>query len=70
MFVNELYSGGIRALFEYDNTIFDGLTVPDGIDTAEVIDRIIFKYGDTPIFCANPGVGANAAGKCGRVIKK
>lgn len=56
MFVNELYSGGIRALFEYDNTIFNGLTVPDGIDAAEVIDRIILKYGDTPIFCANPDV--------------
>lgn len=56
MFVNQLYSGGIRALFDYDNTIFENIELPDGIDARKVIDRIIFKYGDTPIFCPDPAV--------------
>lgn len=56
MFVNELHSGGIRALYDYDNTIFDNLVLPDGIDAGEVVDRILLKYGDTPIFAPDPAV--------------
>lgn len=60
MFVNELKSGGIRALLDYDNTIFDNFTIPEEIGGEEVIkmiiDRILFKYGDTPLFCPDPAV--------------
>lgn len=56
MLVNELHSGGIRALYDYDNTIFDNLSLPDGIDAGAVVDRIILKYGDTPIFAPDPAV--------------
>lgn len=56
MFVNELYSGGIRAIFDYDGTIFDNMTLPDGIEINDVVNRILFKYGDTPLFSPNPAV--------------
>lgn len=56
MFVNELHQGGIRALLDYDNTIFDNMTVPDGVDLASVVDNILFVCGDTPLFAPDPAV--------------
>lgn len=56
MFVNELYQGGIRALLDYDNTIFNDMVLPSGIARQDVIDHIIFKYGDAPLFCPDPAV--------------
>ena len=60
MFVNELHHGGIRALLAYDNTIFDNLYLPNDLDDDDnrqmIIDRIIFKYGDTPLFSPDPAV--------------
>ena len=56
MFINMLYQGGIRAILDYDNTIFDNLVTPEDIDADAVIDRIIFKYGDTPLYCPEPAV--------------
>lgn len=56
MFVNELHQGGIRALLDYDNTIFDNMVVPAGIDLADVVDHIIYKYGDTPLFSPDPSI--------------
>ena len=60
MFVNELHQGGIRAIIDYDNTVFDNMTLPEEIGGDEVIeqivDRILFKYGDAPLFSPDPSV--------------
>lgn len=56
MFVNMLYQGGIRALLDYDDTLFDEMQLPKGVDKTEVINQIIFKYGKTPLFCPDPEV--------------
>lgn len=62
MFVNELYHGGIRALLDYDNTLFDNMTLPTDEDgTAvttkdDIVDTIVFKFGDAPLFCPDPAV--------------
>lgn len=56
MFVNEIHQGGIRALLDYDNTIFDNMVVPDGVSLDDVVDNILFKYGDTPLFAPDPAV--------------
>ena len=56
MLLNELYQGGIRAIIDADNTVFDNMVVPTGVTLADVVDRILFKYGDTPLFCPEPNV--------------
>ena len=56
MLVNELHHGGIRAVLDYDNTVFDNMHLPTGISLDEVVDDIIFKYGDAPLFCPDPAV--------------
>lgn len=56
MFYNELYQGGIRAILDADNTIFDNMSVPRGVMLSDVVDNIIFKYGDTPLMVPDPAV--------------
>ena len=60
MFVNQLMQGGIRALVAWDPTLFEWLNLPDDLNDDEVrqliVDRIIFKYGDAPLFCPDPAV--------------
>lgn len=56
MFVNELHQGGIRAILDWDPTVFDDMVLPDGVQQQEVVDDIIIKYGDTPLFCPDPAV--------------
>lgn len=62
MFVNQLYQGGIRALIAQQNNLFDGMVLPqdeDGntyVGLYDIVDRILFKYGDTPLFCPDPAV--------------
>lgn len=61
MFFNMMYQGGIRALVNYDPTIFDNFEPPedpDGneIDPQLIIDHIIYKYGDAPLAVPNPTV--------------
>lgn len=62
MFVNELWQGGIRALIAYDSTLFDTMSLPTDGDgntvatLADIVDHILFKYGDTPLFCPEPSV--------------
>ena len=61
MFVNQIYQGGIRALLDYDNTLFDNFTAPTDpegtpVDLDLIIDRILYKYGDTPLFTPDPAV--------------
>ena len=54
MIVNQMYQGGIRALLDYDNTIFDLMQLPEGVELADVADHIIYKYGDAPLFSPDP----------------
>lgn len=56
MFYNELYQGGIRAILDADNTIFNNMVVPSGISVKDAVDNIIFKYGDAPLFSPDPDV--------------
>ena len=56
MFVNELHQGGIRAILDYDPTVFDDMLLPDDVELADVVDNIIYKYGDTPLFTPDPSV--------------
>ena len=58
MFVNQLIHGGIRAILAANPSVFDDFILPDDLSGAEalVIDRILFKYGDTPLFCPDPNV--------------
>ena len=56
MFVNEMHQGAIRALLNYDPTLFDNMTLPEGVDKQLVVDRILFKYGKTPLFSPDPTV--------------
>ena len=56
MFINELFTGGVRALLDADNTIFDGMVVPSGVSVADVVDNILLHYGDAPLFVTDPAV--------------
>ena len=56
MLYNELHHGGIRALIDYDDTIFNNMVLPAGVDLSDVVDHILFKYGDTPLFSPEPAV--------------
>lgn len=62
MLVNELYQGGIRALIAWDPTLFDSMVLPTDEDgTAvtsidDIVDTILFKFGDAPLFCPDPAV--------------
>lgn len=58
MFVNQLIHGGIRAIVAANPSVFDNFILPDDLGGAEplVIERILFKYGDTPLFCPDPEV--------------
>ena len=56
MLVNELHQGGIRALIDYDNTIFDNMVLPENIALEDVVDNILYKYGDTPLMTPDPAV--------------
>ena len=60
MLVNELHQGGIRAILDYDNTVFDNFVLPEDISSEDlialIIDTILYKYGDTPLFSPDPAV--------------
>lgn len=56
MFVNELLQGGINALLSYDPTIFDNMQLPSGVILDEVVDNIVLKYGNTPLFIPAPEI--------------
>ena len=48
MFVNQIYQGGIRALIDYDNTLFDNFIAPTDhegtpVDLDLIINRILYK---------------------------
>lgn len=56
MLVNELHQGGIRALMEWDSTLFDNMQLPEDVELDDVVDHILMKYGDAPLFSPNPDV--------------
>ncbi|MBP5749820.1 MAG: hypothetical protein J6X24_03435, partial [Firmicutes bacterium] len=62
MLFNELHQGGIRALLDWDDTIFDGMVLPEGLDDEDgvvralIVDDIILRHGDTPLFIPDPVV--------------
>lgn len=46
--------GGIISLMQWDNTLFDGMVLPAGVDKDLVIDTIMQKYGDSPLDHEDP----------------
>lgn len=62
MLFNQLHQGGIRALLDYDGTIFDDMVLPEDLDDPDgfvrkmIIDDIILRHGDTPLFIPEPAV--------------
>lgn len=58
MLVNQLIQGGIRAILDANPYVFSQFELPDELSGAEelVINRIIYKYGDTPLFTPEPNV--------------
>lgn len=62
MLFNELHQGGIRALLDWDDTLFDDMYLPEGLDDEDgvvrkmIVDDIILRHGDTPLFIPEPTV--------------
>lgn len=62
MLVNELWQGGIRALLAWDDTLFDNMALPEDEDgnvvatKDDIVNHIVFKFGDAPLFCPDPQV--------------
>lgn len=62
MLFNELHQGGIRALLDWDPTIFDEMVLPEGLDDEDgmvrnmIKDDIVLRHGDTPLFIPEPTV--------------
>ena len=62
MLFNELHQGGIRALLDWDPSLFDDMVLPEGLDDEDGIvrglikDDIILRHGDTPLFIPEPSV--------------
>ena len=54
MLINQMQPFGVRGLLSYDNTLFDNMVVPTGIALADVVDHILFKYGNAPLFSPDP----------------
>lgn len=45
---------GIVSLLQYDPSLFDGLTVPDGLDATTAINYILMTHGKTPLMHPDP----------------
>lgn len=60
MLFNELHQGGIRALLDWDDTLFAGMILPEDFDSEEnrklIIDDIVLRHGDTPLFIPEPSI--------------
>ena len=56
MLKNQLWQGGIRALLNYDNTIFDNMVVPEDVNISDIVDHIIMRFGDAPLAVPDPAV--------------
>lgn len=56
MLVNELHQGGIRAILDWDLTVFDNMSLPESVDLQDVVDHIVYKYGDAPLFTPEPEI--------------
>lgn len=47
-------------MYEYDNTIFNRLTLPEGIDRNVFIDTLLLKYGECPVIYPSVAFVKNA----------
>lgn len=62
MLFNELHQGGVRALLDWDPTLFDDMVLPEDLDDENgvvrklITDDIILRHGDTPLFIPEPTV--------------
>lgn len=43
-------------LYNYDNTIFDGFVLPDGLDRDSILEQILIRCADLEILYPNPDI--------------
>ena len=46
----------ILTMYKYDNTLFDGLTVPDGLDKTGLINELCMQLAEVNTIISNPDV--------------
>lgn len=44
----------ILALYNYDDTIFEGLELPEGLEETDLINTILFQNAELPLVYTNP----------------
>jgi hypothetical protein len=52
----------VLALYNYDNTIFDNLEIPQGVAKEDVINNILMELAEVEILYANPAMMKSAIG--------
>lgn len=53
-------------IYDYDPTLFDGLTLPDGYDKATFIDSLLLEHGEKCVLYSNPEFMKFSIGAWGR----
>ena len=53
-------------IYDYDPTLFDGLTLPDGYDKQTFIDSLLLEHGEKCVLYANPDFMKYSIGAWGR----
>lgn len=53
-------------IYDYDPSLFDGLSLPDGYDKDTFIDSLLLEHGEKCILYSNPDFMKNAIGAWGR----
>ena len=53
-------------LYNFDSSLFDGLTLPDGYDKSVFIDSLLLEHGEKCVLYANPDFMKNAIAAWGR----
>lgn len=57
----------ILGLYDYDNTIFDDLELPEGIDKDDLVDTILFQNAELELLYTEPTLMKRAIGRWGRI---
>ena len=44
----------LATMYNFDNSIFDGVALPDNLSTADFIDTLLAQYGEMPVLYSYP----------------
>lgn len=53
----------ILALYKYDDTLFDGLVLPESLDKGDVVDNLLMEYADMEVLYPDTDFMKEAIGK-------